>query len=380
MQINDWVIIGGGLHGVCAARALSERGASVRIFEPSGRLAERWTQRADAVAMSRMRSPVAQHLDSPPASLHHFLHRPENADVADLAGTFRRPSYAAFQRHSHEVIAQHGLEELVVRDRVDSIRAEQSRLIVEGGGHRLAASRVLLATGSNAPRIPAWAHRLQQEGAPIHHIFDERAGLDHDLIGGGISAIQRALRIRQATKRTVRLWLRSPLQVQEFDFDRSWSKHRFQDRWSGMDAAERSSFLERHSPRGSIPPGLASRIERAVRRGQIEVEHDIPAVEWDPRNGRLLLRGKRRTVESSGLTLATGFEPETLPTWLRASCEQLGLSTYRGLPRLDEKMHWGRGLFVSGPLARLRLGPMASHIVGGRWASSLLPGVRMQPV
>ena len=383
MQTDDWVIIGGGLHGVCAARALAERGASVCIFEPAGQLLDRWAVRGKAVAMTWMRSPANHHLDAPPVSLHHFLHRPENADLAPLGGAFRRPSYEAFNRHSREVIAENELDELVVQAKVESIRAEGNQLLVEGAGHLRRARRVLLATGSNVPRVPQWAREPMREGAPIHHVFDAEGGPWHDLIGGGISALQRALMIRRATRQTVRVWMRAPMRVSEFDFNWLWAKHKFMNQWSRMDETERNVFLDRHPQRGSIPPNLQKRIAQAIRSGQIEIEHGVPNVEWNASKAQLLLHGEHRTVESAGLTLATGFEPETVPGWLHPITEQLGLTTARGprgLPRLDKEMHWGGNIYASGPLARLRLGPMASTIVGARWATSSLPGTRMQPV
>lgn len=380
MEKYDWVIVGGGIHGVCAARALSERGASVRILDPSGRLLDRWTRRAATVDMTWMRSPASHHLAARPASLHHFLHNPGNADIAELAGFFRRPSYEAFNRHSRDVIARHGLEKLVEQASAESIRRDGVRLRVEGGGRSWSAQRVLLATGSNVLRKPAWAQELQREAAPIHHVFEAGAGLDQDILGGGISALQRALLTRRTTRQTVRLWLRHPFRIHEFDFDRLWTKHKFMGKWSTQSEAERWSFLDRNPRQGSVPAKLAERVDRAVRLGQIEIEHGEPLAEWDPAQERLLLRGKERTVESSGLTLATGFAPETTPRWLQPSLEALGLSTIHGLPRLDEDMQWGSGLYVTGPLARVRLGPMASTIVGARWAASFLPGTRMQPV
>ena len=68
------------------------------------------------------------------------------------------------------------------------------------------------------------------------------------------------------------------------------------------------------------------------------------------------------------------------PSWLGATAQRLGLPVVQGLPRLDADMQWGQGIHVCGPLARLRLGPMAPNLVGARWAVSRLPGVRMQPV
>ncbi len=84
-------------------------------------------------------------------------------------------------------------------------------------------------------------------------------------------------------------------------------------------------------------------------------------------------------MESSALTLATGIEPERVGGWLRTAADRLALPVRANLPRLQPDMHWGRGVYVCGPLARSRLGPMASNLIGARWAASLLPGVDMQP-
>ena len=376
----DWVIVGGGPHGVCAGRALVASGASLRIVEPSGRLLDRWTARASAVGMVWMRSPLMHHLDALPVSLHHFLHRPENADVADLAGMFRRPTHDAFLRHSKGVVEETRLDEALVAGRVDAIRSEHEHLVVEGDGVRLRARRVLVATGSNAPCSPPWARELQAQGAPIHHAFDPASPLHHAVLGRGISAVQRALLVHRTTRRPVRRWARGPVQVAEFDFDRAWTKHRFVLRWAELDDAERFEFLERHPHRGSVPKGLAVRLDRAVRRGSIELEQGEMTAEWDPASEHLVLCGERRTVDSDGLTLATGLQDEAVAGWLRSTAEALELPMARGLPRLDAEMHWGHGSHVTGPLARLRLGPMASNLVGARWATSYLPGVRMQPV
>ncbi|MEM9380517.1 MAG: FAD/NAD(P)-binding protein [Planctomycetota bacterium] len=379
-EIVDWVIVGGGPHGVCAARALVAAGASVRVVDPSGALLRRWVERVEPLAMTWMRSPVSHHLEAQPVSLHHFLHRPENADVADLAGFFRRPRHAAFLRHSLDVVARYRLDERLVAGRVESVLAEGSGLRVLGEEVDLRARRVLVATGANVPRVPAWARRLRAEGAAIHHVFGDEPALDTELVGGGISAVQRALMVHRATGRSVRLWMRRPVRIDEFDFDRDWAKHPFLAKWSKREDPERLRFLLRNRGEGSVPSGLAARLQRAVRRGSIEVEYGVPRVEWRGDRERLVVQGEGGATETEGITLVTGFVPETAPDWLRSTAEQLGLPLLHGLPRLDDEMQWGRGIHVSGPLARLRLGPMASNLVGARWATSMLPGVRMQAI
>lgn len=374
----DWVIVGGGPHGVCAARALVDGGSTVRIVEPSGRLMDRWSRRAEAVAMTWMRSPIFHHLDARPVSLDHFLHRPEHADVASLAGAYMRPTHAAFLRHSHDVIARYGLKSMVVPGRVSSIVPDGAGLRVEGEGVELACRRVLVATGSNARRVPAWAARLQAEGAPIEHVFDRSPAPHLDIVGGGISAVQRAIAVQRESGKTVRLWMRQPFAVADFDYDRNWTRHRFIARWAGLGEAERAAFFLRHPSRGSVPAGLATRLRKAVKRGSIEVHRCEPTVTWDADAERLTLEGPSGAVASSGLTLATGLRPEALSGWLQDVADALELPVANGVPRLDDAMHWGRGLYVSGPLARMRLGPMASNVIGARWATAKLPGVRMQ--
>lgn len=379
-QVHDWIIIGGGPHGVCAARALRSQGLSVRILDPSGRLLDRWTTRAASVAMAWMRSPASHHLNDKPTNLNHFVRQPENADVSSLSGVFRVPTHDAFLRHSHATIEEYQLDSCRVQGRADSIQRHGDQLLVQGSGVELHGRRVLIATGSNQLRIPEWARSLRAEGAPIHHVFEADAPPSRDLVGGGISAIQRALLVHRQTGRPVRLWMRSPVTKSDFDYDRDWSKHRFVSTWSGLDEPDRLEFLRRNPTRGSATPILAGRLKRAIRTGSIEVECSIPSIEWSPAEGRLLLRVDGRLLESSGITLVTGFAPERVSGWLERAADSLALPMTHGLPRLDRQMHWGQGVYVTGPLALLRLGPMARNIVGARWATSMLPSVRMQPV
>lgn len=380
MSVLDWVIVGGGPHGLCAARALRATGAELRIIEPSGELLHRWSARAQAVAMTFMRSSVGDHVDQHPTDLHHFLHHRGNADVADLAGPLSRPRHAAFLRHARHVIARDRLQDLVLTGRVESLHDDGGCLLVQGAGLQLRTRRVLLATGSNRPRLPDWARRLREEGAPITHVFDEEEALAVDIVGGGISAVQRALEVRRRTKHVVRLWIRRPISVSDFDYDQALTRARFVDWWSRLDDARKPAFLGRNGARGSVPPGLEARLSKAVRRGHVELHQGVPRVEWQPSKDRLVLSGgKGDAVESRGLTLATGLEPEGIGGWLRASVERLALPLRAELPHLQPDMHWGRGVYASGPLARLRLGPMAANLIGARWAVSLLPGVRMMP-
>ncbi len=328
--------------------------------------------------MAWMRSPITHHLDQHPTELHHFLHHKDNSDVAALARPLLRPMHAAFLRHAQHMIARDRLHDAVIPGRVDGLHHDGHGLVVEGADLHLRTRRVLLATGSNQMRIPDWARRLREEGA-AHHVFEPAQGLPVDIVGGGISAVQRALEVWRRAKTTVRLWVRRPIQLAEFDYDQSLTRARFIGRWSQLEEARRLDVLGRDAARGTVPPGLWARLSRAIRRGRVQLHQGTLQVKRSNASRRLILTGANGSVESSGLTLATGFEPERIDGWLRPSVARLGLPVLENLPRLQTDMHWGRGVYVSGPLARLRLGPMASNLVGARWAASLLPGIKMQP-
>lgn len=190
--------------------------------------------------------------------------------------------------------------------------------------------------------------------------------------------MQRALEVRRSTGARVRLWVRHPLSIADFEFDRDWSTARFIGWFSKLDPSRRHAFCVRHAPRGSVPVGLSRRLRKAVRRGHIELRRGEVRGERG-RGSQLRLHADGQTVETDAATLATGLCPERVEGWISRSTRSLGLPQQEGLPCLDSNMHWGQGLYITGPLARLRLGPMASNLLGARWAASLLPGVRMQP-
>lgn len=100
----DWLIIGGGIHGVhIAARLLGEAGVSpdrLRIVDPGDRLLARWRICTATTGMSHLRSPSVHHLDLDPWSLERFAgqrktyYRPTLA-ITSAAGVLAGPGRCA---------------------------------------------------------------------------------------------------------------------------------------------------------------------------------------------------------------------------------------------------------------------------------------------
>ena len=72
----DWLIIGGGIHGVhIATRLLADADIPadrLRIVDPGPRLLARWHDCTRTTGMTYLRSPSVHHLDVAPMSLQNF--------------------------------------------------------------------------------------------------------------------------------------------------------------------------------------------------------------------------------------------------------------------------------------------------------------------
>ena len=228
----DWLVIGGGPHGVhSAARLVGEAGVAreaVGILDDEAVLLARWKRFTQNTGMRYLRSPAVHHLDLSSSSLQSFVRGGGGRRLTrPFTRPYYRPSLDVFDRHSKEVIEKFGLEALHSRGRAHSIEISDKSVRVglekevEGGGaSEIEARQVILAVG--APRQPVWprwarravgsANDLGEEPA-IQHIFDPGFNLDDKteadgvvaVVGAGISGVQLAVRLAKAGSRVVLL-------------------------------------------------------------------------------------------------------------------------------------------------------------------------------
>jgi cation diffusion facilitator CzcD-associated flavoprotein CzcO len=229
----DWLIIGGGIHGLhCAHVLTTRRGVArerVRILDPHPAPLARWQCYTANTGMAFLRSPDVHHLDVHPMSLYHFARSAAGQSSMPFLNPYQRPALALFQAHVDWLVQRHALTTMWLVGQAEGLRLCQGGLRVETTHGALAARRVLLAIGSNVPLWPGWARRLRAAGAAIDHVFDphfRRTALPpwgHAVIlGGGITAVQTTLAMAQAAPGTVTLLSRHPLRVHQFDSDPCW--------------------------------------------------------------------------------------------------------------------------------------------------------------
>lgn len=375
----DWLLIGGGLHGVhIAARLLGDADVAperLRIVDPGRDLLTRWRTCTATTGMTHLRSPSVHHLDLDPWSLKHFAGKWRGRRARPFAPPYDRPTLALFNAHCDRVIETFGLAELHVEARAMTCSVDCEGVTVGlSTGDTLAAHNVVLAMGaSEQPEWPPWAPRGD---ARVHHIFEP--GFDGwpsstetvAVLGGGISAGQVALRLVKEGHR-VHLVSRHPLRQHQFDSDPGWLGPKFMASFSRERCVDRRrALISRARHKGSVPPDIHRALRRAIEREQLHWhEGEIEALE--PGTERLSLRLNAETVlEADRALLATGLAThrpggEMLDDLIASAslpCADCGY------PIVDSALRWHPRIYVSGPLAELELGPASRNIAGARRA------------
>lgn len=382
----DWVIIGGGIHGVhIAARLIGEAGVEagrLRIVDPGGRLLERWRTCTETTGMTHLRSPSVHNLDLNPWSLIRYAGKRKHRKPGLFAPPYDRPNLMFFNDHCDKVIGDFDLGKCHIRARATKCEVGCDGVSVGlSTGTEITASNVVFAIGAGEqPEWPEWA---PTDDPRVHHIFDPNFdGWPSKLetiavVGGGISAGQVALRLIEAGH-DVHLVSRHALREHQFDSDPGWLGPKFMagfEREKNPD--QRRVMISDARHKGSVPPDVRRAIRGAINREQAhwhEGEVVDLGLEGTDINVRLTTGSE---LDVQRVLMATGFaghrpggslidqlvESASLPC---ASC---------GYPIVDKELRWHPRVYVSGPLAELELGPSSRNISGARRAADRLVGV-----
>ncbi|MCH2185298.1 NAD(P)/FAD-dependent oxidoreductase [Myxococcota bacterium] len=399
----DWVIVGGGPHGVhIAARLIAEAGVSrqaIKIVDDEEVLLARWRRCTANSGMRFLRSPAVHHLDPSTRSLQQFARSGSGRRIAQpFTRPYSRPSLELFDLHCEKLIEHFGLEELHIRGRANRLELFEGYVRVGFSGSeekgvcgQAEAKNGVLALG--APRQthwPEWARRVgvsaSAAGHPsvIRHIFDPGFNLVDDesdesvaVIGAGISGVQVALRLAREGRRVI-LLSRHPIRVHQFDSDPGWQGPMYMAAYSRLsDPGERRARILKARHRGSVPPEIQSALRAALSAGTIEHLENVEVESACFSDGRVALACGDRKVEVDRVLLATGF-PAQRPggEWLDEAIELYDLPCADcGYPLVDRGLRWHPRLFVMGSLAELEIGPVSRNLSGAQRAGERIVAV-----
>ena len=377
-----FLILGGGIHGSYLANLLIQVAgvppSALTIVDRHGTLLGEWRKVTKATGMSHLRSTSVHHLDPDPVSLRRFQARHAREYPDAYASPYNRPSLRLFNDHSRFSVEQSG-----AAGRCTGARAIGVEVL--DGGFRLKTDRgaldgdnLILAVGQGNLRIPLWTTQLDDR-FPVVHLFSDEynpaewreaaaKGTPVKILGGGISALQAAVSIAGGASVPVEVFSVHRTRSSQFDSDPGWIGPRFLSRFAALeDPGDRRRVLTEARFPGSGDPASLERFRALCKEGKIRFhtpgEEEIAAAV----SGALGEEGGR-------LLLATGYEPKRpggeVPDSLAAAME-LPFAPC-GYPVVNRYLAWGRGLFVTGALAELELGPVARNISGARRAGERL--------
>ena len=300
-------------------------------------------------------------------------------------GIYQRPSIGLFDAHCDAVTERLGLRTAWMRgEALEIARIEGGGLRVETTAGDLAARRVVLAMGSaDQPLWPAWAEELRSAGARSATCSSpgSRSRTRSHMRGRSCSEAGS----RRSSSRSgwpcvdLARSLCSPATMRGFRVRR-----RLAVDGSARLAGVREARWGRRAPRGD-----RSRAPHGVGAGEVarEVESAVCAgamwrcaTRWwgrRPPGGPRARPGSGDRLYGDGILLATGFHPRRPGGGLLdGTIGRLGLECAAcGYPVVDSSLRWGPGLYVTGPLAELEIGPVARNILGARLAGERLAAV-----
>lgn len=189
------------------------------------------------------------------------------------------------------------------------------------------------------------------------------------IIGGGITAAHLAHKLLK--HHPVTLIMRHPFRIHELDADPGRLGPKNMNSFQlEMDYTMRRQAIQSARHRGSIPVHLSQSLKHAVQLGQLTVvtgqitsaDHQIITLEDDgqiPYHKMLLATGCSSNIQQDPLIydITHAFSAPTAPC---------------GFPVVTKELEWLPGLYVSGPLAELELGPVSRKIIGARHAATII--------
>ena len=375
----DWLIIGGGIHGVhIAARLLGDADVPrdrIRIVDPGDRLLAHWRNSTAATGMTHLRSPSVHHLGLDHSDLQRFAGKRRSQRSGLFRLPFERPALSLFNAHCDHVETTFKLAGLHVKNRAVRCSIAEDKVTVQlDDGSELEAKHLVLAIGSSEqPRWPQWA---PQSNPHVHHIFEP--GFDDWptapetvlVVGGGISAGHVVLRLLKEGHQVHHV-SRHGLRQHQFDSDPGWLGWKYRKIFSREQNIEkRRAVITEARHRGSVPPDVARPLRRAIAREQLVWHEGEINQLTDQDDGLHATINTDTEITADRVLLATGFAArrpggtmvDELINSAALPCADCGY------PIVDASLRWHPRIYVTGPLAELELGPVSRNIAGARRA------------
>jgi cation diffusion facilitator CzcD-associated flavoprotein CzcO len=383
----DLVIVGAGPQALALSCLLLQKRPRLRrrlrIVDPSGRWLSRWQRQMEQYEIPWLRSPSPHHPHPNAHALRQFAQSRQRS--RQLEGPYGLPHTDLFGDFCRQVISEYRLTDCVLAASVGRIRLPQlgsgPMALTLNDGTTLATGRLVIATGSGTPQMPAWVGEIAGDHPPEALQHSDRIHLPSLLslrgqriliVGGGLTSAHLVLgALRRGA--LVHLLCRRTLKHKPFDADPGWLGPKDLKAFHAEPCMLRRQrqVLEARDG-GSITPETAAQLRQAQRGGALQL-HDhceVHSARWCASHWSV------RCTDGHGLEvdriwLATGHrQGVSQHPLLRQLQEQRPIDLVNDWPVLASDLRWpGSAVHVMGGLSALQIGPAARNLFGGREAA-----------
>lgn len=380
-----WLIIGGGIHGTYISNYLSTKGFceadKIAVLDPFSEPLKNWKEQTRNTGMDYLRSPAEHNLDIGNGALFKFANQ-NRYGKGDFHKTYKRPKLNLFNNHCHDVIKQRNLSSMRLEGSATGIkRSNASGYVISTNNGDIETENLILSLGaSDKLSIPTWASKLTQESDSIQHVFsadyrepDLESKEKIAVVGGGITAAQIALKYAKQKPGSVYLISYYELLSRELDFAPCWTTERCLNNFQNeTDYTKRREILRSSRNKGSVPPSIMKKLHAQIKKGNIHIIHGTVTGATETSQGCIDIELDNGLKDQFDFVcLATGFS-ECPPggNFYKELIEEASVNCAPcGYPITDKYLQIAKGIFVSGALAELEMGPASRNIVGAKLAA-----------
>ena len=386
------------MHGTYLSNFLITRGYSTRdrlaVLDRFSEPLSVWRKQTESTGMRYLRSPAEHNLDVGTGSLYQYAHA-MRAGKSSFERQFRRPDLQLFNRHCDHVMLKRDLHSVRLQGSARAIVGKENGVIeVDTENGALRAKNIILSLGNSENlRIPDWvpvealstgriSHVLSMDYQDVELKPEPKDGSRFAVIGGGITAAQKALDLSARFPGRVDLIHGSQLDCRELDFDPCWLKQACSSKLRKLnDYRRRRSVLKSVRHDGSMPAWIMKDLKRAVENGQLSLLNDTVMLATTEADRLELILRDAGSREYGLVALATGFDDLPPGGILLESLQEnfaLNLAPC-GFPIPDRYLQIAENVFVTGSLAELEIGPASRNIYGARLAAEKIITAYFKP-
>ena len=395
-------IIGGGIHGVSIAlRLLREVPAAANhlaIVDRHPHPLTQWRHKTERQGMTFLRSPAVHHITPDALGIVEYAERHNR--TGELAPPYAQPSTQLFWDFCKNVLSSVGAgfpsppehniyyQFDVAKLRWDKGAGKFPFRLISTNNEGFRSSCVILAIGADdcpyiPPELMQWQHQypdtvLHASQFTVGTKDKQDSGSKIVIIGGGLTAGTLAKSLSERGH-TVALIARKPLKTEQFDFPPVWlGPKALAEFASETDFQRRFEIIQQNRGEGSITPEVMETLMNAANIALYPETciRNIVVTEEHKSTQRLQIETTRGLITNvSRVILATGYQFDLRRYgFLKELIAQYQIPLVRGLPCLDDDLQFQpvQGLFGSGTIAQLQIGPAAGNIAGANLAYECL--------